>query len=125
MNEINKSCNLSEAIILDEINECWFEIKVLSNLIHLKIDPLFSKLNLNKPPKNILFIPREVKILKQFKWSIDIEKNCAIFLKDIELTYIGMDNLNSAVIINYSNFYFLNKGEIRIMKIENMLLNEE
>jgi hypothetical protein len=108
--------------------EPWLDLSICGkDTIKSITDPLFSKINLKKPKKNIIIIEHR-KLLVQFGSKINdynILDYSAIIFKNVRYEHNSFFNLNQVVDIHYEDFTLLTKSVLRGMKINNLVLDGE
>jgi hypothetical protein len=108
--------------------EPWLNLSINGkNSIKSITDPLFSKINLKKPKKNIIIIEHR-SLLIQFGAKINdygILDYSAIIFKNVRYEHNSFVNLNQVVDIYYEDFTLLTKSVLRGMKINNLVLDGE
>ena len=108
--------------------EPWLDLSICGkDTIKSITDPLFSKINLKKPKKNIIIIEHR-NLLVQFGAIIkdyNILNYSAIIFKNVRYEHNSFVNLNQVVDIHYEDFTLLTKSVLRGMKINNLVLDGE
>ncbi len=127
---VKSEIDVDNVLFFYEDKEPWFELRIDFNKITMTVDPLFTNINKLNKHKNLIYIPRNKNIIKNFSPDIFVEKtdlnesaqNFAVILKDTNYKFAGMDGINMSVNINYELSYILSKSNLRALKIKNLIL---